>query len=54
MNPINPLQALDPIVDREGRPIPQFQINWQTLLEHIQALELAAADAEARLTAGGL
>lgn len=47
LNPLNELFALVPIVDKEGRPTPQFQRMWQDLLAHI-------ADIEARLTTGGL
>lgn len=45
--PLSNLQALVPIVDKDGKPTPQFQLLWQAVLDHI-------ADIEARLTAGGL
>lgn len=47
LNPLNQLYSMVPIVDKDGKPTPQFQRQWQDLLEHI-------AQIEARLTAGGL
>jgi hypothetical protein len=47
MNELNQLFPSIPIVDEKGCPTPQFQRQWQDLLDHI-------ADIERRLAAGGL
>lgn len=36
---LNTLQDRVPIVDKDGRPTPQFQQLWQAMVEHIRDLE---------------
>lgn len=47
MVPITPIDIRVPIVDEKGRPTPQFQRQWQAVLDAIKAID-------ARLVAGGL
>ncbi len=44
---LDELQAMVPIVDKDGRPTPQFQKFWQALVAHVK-------DIEQRLEAAGI
>lgn len=42
MADINSLTAYRAIVDNEGKPLPEFMLMWQALLDHISSIDIVA------------